>query len=255
MLTRKFQEHPTSAAFHKFLSKWSKRAFNLDLVLLALLLPAGYGADNKLAREEGRFNIFVAGKEIGQEQFSIQASGDSIISSSIVNFGDPGSQNRNVRIETQLQMDDKYVPRTYHLRTDVGGQKGTIAGTFAPSQATFEYGANGGSRKTGLLVGDRYVVLDANVFHHFIFVGRLFDFAAAAKTQSLEVLIPQEMDYGILRINDAGVEKTSIRGEKRKLHHLRADSGSLQIDLWIDDQKVLYKIELPAKQIEVVRNH
>jgi hypothetical protein len=38
------------------------------------------------------------------------------------------------------------------------------------------------------------------------------------------------------------------------LHHLKADSGVLFIDLWIDDQKIVYKIALPAKKIEVIRN-
>jgi hypothetical protein len=45
-----------------------------------------------------------------------------------------------------------------------------------------------------------------------------------------------------------------IRGRKMTLHHLNADSGMLLIDLWVDDQRILYKIALPAKKIEVIRN-
>ena len=114
--------------------------------------------------------------------------------------------------------------------------------------------AAGSPRKTGLLVGDRYIVLDTNVFHHFVFIARLFDFNSKEKSQSMEVVIPQELENGLLKISEIAVEKLSIRGKKRELHHLRADSGQVQIDLWVDDQHILYKIALPVKGIEVVRN-
>lgn len=217
MLRRsEFQDHPIYADSHAFRVNSRKPVFNLILALplLAFLLPPGYGGDKKPSHEEGRFDIYIAGKEIGEEQFSIQDSGDSVSSNSIVNFRDPGNQNRGVRIETQLNMDDKYMPRTYQVRTNIAGQKGAMAGTFVPGQAMFEYQANGNPRKSGVLVGDRYVILDTNVFHHFVFIGRLFDFAGAGKAQSLDVVIPQEMDSGILQISDAGIEKISVRGEK-----------------------------------------
>ena len=96
------------------------------------------------------------------------------------------------------------------------------------------------------------VVLDTNVFHHYIIVARLFDFRTD-KSQSIEVVIPQELDGGILKVREIGLERVSTGGKKRDLHHLRVDSGLLQIDLWVDDQQTLYKIALPAKKIEVIR--
>jgi hypothetical protein len=229
-------------------------AYYLILVMaLTLFLSSGRSAERKSALEEGQFNIYVAGKEIGQEKFTIQNFTDSVRSNSTLSFRDPGNTHRSVRIETQLNMDDHYLPRTYQLRSDVNGQKGAITGKFVPGQAEFEYQGSGNPRKSGLLVGDHYIILDTNVFHHFIFIARLFDFSAE-KSQSLEVVIPQELDYGILKMSQIGVEKILIRGKKRTLHHLRADSGALVIDLWIDDQRILYKIALPSKGIEVIRN-
>ena len=72
----------------------------------------------------------------------------------------------------------------------------------------------------------------------------------AGGTQTIEVVIPQELDGGKLKVSEIGLERMSIRGKKMDLHHLNADSGMLLIDLWIDDQKILYKIALPAKKIE-----
>jgi hypothetical protein len=233
----------------KHLSKLA--GFPLWAVLVFLLQPV-LGVEPP-PREEGQFSIYIAGKEIGREKFSIQSSSDSVTSSSTVSFRYPGNKRQTVTIETELTMDDRLVPRTYQLRTDVEGQKGAMKATFVPGQAAFEYLAAGSFRKSGLLVGNQYTILDTNVFHHFIFIARLFDFQSGQNLQSREVIIPQELDKGTLKIRDVGLEKISIKGKNRDLHHLKADSGTVQIDLWIDDQHMLYKIALTAKGIEVVR--
>jgi hypothetical protein len=210
--------------------------------------------DNKSGLEEGRFDIRVAGKQIGTESFSIISTGDSTSSSSILDFRDPAGKSRRVRIETQLNMDGRFLPREYQLRIDQEGQKGSLVGKFTPGQALFETKGTGKAQKAGLLVGDRYSILDSNVFHHFIFIARRFDLDAKEKAQSFEVIVPQEMDNGVLRVSRVGMDKIPVQGKKRNLHHLRVDSGLLLIDLWVDDQHILYKIALPGKQIEVIRN-
>jgi hypothetical protein len=223
----------------------------------ALLLLSSFsgGAEQRAFHEEAQFEISVAGKEIGQEKFSIQGAGDSVRSHSTMSFQNPANSHQNVKIETELMMDDRFVPKSYQLQTEVGGQKGTMRGTFASGEASFEFiAAAGRPSKTGLLVGERYIVLDTNVFHHFVFIARLFDFNSKEKSQSLEVVIPQELQNGLLKISEIALEKVAIRGKRRELHHLKADSGQVQIDLWVDNQHILYKIAMPVKGIEVIRN-
>jgi hypothetical protein len=229
------------------------RALIVALQLLAVVLPQGYGDADQLASEESRFDIYVAGKKIGQEKFSIKYSTDSIRSKSTLNFRDPGNQHQGVRIETQLIMDTQYLPKAYQVETDIDGQAVGMKGTFVPGQANFEYQVNGVPRKMGLLVGDRYIILDTNVFHHFTFIARLFDFSSDTP-QSINVVIPQALDSGVLKVTMVGIEEVSVRGKKRKLNHLKVDSGQLLIDLWVDSQRILHKISLPAKGIEVIRN-
>jgi hypothetical protein len=254
LISKKYTALPTGTSHHR--SCGFLRMLVLFLCLtpptLTLLVTPAYTEDRKLQREEAQFDILVDGKKIGQEKYSIAGSGDTITSHSIVNFRAPGNRRQRVQMETQLSMDIRYLPQAYQLRTNVDGQKGTISGTFVPGEATFEYRGTGNPRRRGLMVGDRFIVLDTNVFHHFIFVVRLFDFSTD-KSQSIEVVIPQELDGGVLKIREIGIERISAGGKKRDLHHLRVDSGLLQIDLWVDDQQTLYKIALPAKQIEVIR--
>lgn len=218
-----------------------------------LSLPLALKAEEAPQREESKFDISVDGKGIGSESFSILSSADAVESKSIVSFRDPGKTSKKVKMETQLSMDSRFLPRGYQLRTDVEGQKGAITGTFTPGEAIFDYKGIGNPMRRGLPVGDRYILLDTNVFHHFIFVARLYDLRKGG-TQAVEVVIPQELDGGKLKVSDVGLERLSIRGEKMDLHHLSVDSGMLLLDLWIDDQKILYKISLPAKKIDVIRN-
>jgi hypothetical protein len=237
-----------------FLVDSRMRAPALICAALILTAPPGYGVQQKTSREEAEFNISVAGKEIGREKFVIETAGDSVSSRSTTSFHDPANKRQTVKIETELKMDSGFVPRDYQLRTDVDGQKGMMKGTFGQGEVMFEYLVRGNPRKSGLLVGQRYSILDTNVFHHFAFIGRMFDFNSREKTQSMEVVIPQELDNGVLKISDVGKEKVSVGGKKRELHHLKADSGVVQIDLWIDDQRVLYKLALPTRKIEVIRH-
>jgi hypothetical protein len=220
-----------------------------------LLLSIVHSAEQKSFREEARFEIRVAGRQIGQEKFLIEAAGDSVRTNSTSNLSDPANRRQTVRIETNLTMDSRFVPQRYQIQTDVGGQKGIMRGTFSQGEGTFEFADAGGSlRKTGLLVGERYIVLDTNVFHHFVFIARLFDFGSKEKAQSVEVVIPQELQNGLLNVSEIALEKVTVGGKRRELHHLKADSGQVQIDLWVDDQHLLHKIALPAKGIEVIRN-
>jgi hypothetical protein len=222
------------------------------LVLLGMI-PVRAAADRASQNEEARFDVFVDGKDIGNEKFSISISDGGIATKSTVFFQEPVKKSKKVRMETQLSMDANYLPRAYELHTDVEGEKGSVTGTFTSGEAAFEYRGKGNPVKRGLLVGNNYVILDTNVFHHFVFIARKFDFGKNG-TQSIEAVIPQELDSGTLKVRETGVEMVSIKGKTMGLHHLRADSGALMIDLWVDDQKVLYKIALPAKKIEVMRN-
>jgi hypothetical protein len=223
--------------------------------LTALLFLDGLKAAGvKVGREEGEFRIFVSGREIGTEKFVIVASGDSASSTSIVQFRNPAEKHQKVQFETRLNMDGHYVPRNYELKSDVDGQRGDIVGTFSSNQAIFQYSGGPSTRKSGLMVGDKFTLLDTNIFHHFIFLVRLYDFDSREKTQQFEVAIPQEPDSGFLKITELKRENITVRGKKMDAHHLRADSGTMVVDLWVDSQRILYKIVVRSKEIEVVRD-
>jgi len=219
---------------------------------VAGMLQAKAGT-KKPSAEDGEFVIFYSAKEIGSEKFAIQATAESAASSSVLEFRNPAEPGQKVRMETKLEMDANYLPRSYVLKSDVNGVKGSITGNFAPNQVMLDFEGNGTSRRSGLLLPNRYTVLDSNIYHHFIFLVRLFDFDSKEKTQRFEVLVPQENDSGILKVSELRRAEMELRGKKREVRVLQAASDALQLQLWVDRDGVLQKISVPSKGLEVVR--
>jgi len=221
-------------------------------VTVAGVLQARVGT-KKPAAEDGEFVIFFGAREIGSEKFAIQAAAESVTSSSVLEFRNPATPGQKVRMETKLEMNGDYVPRSYLLKTDVDGLRGSITGSFAPNQVMFDFEGKGTNRRSGLLLPSRYTMLDSNIYHHFIFLVRLFDFDSREKTQRFEVLVPQEDDSGVLKVSELRRAEMELRGKKREVRVLQAASDALQLQLWVDKDGVLQKISAPSKGLEVVR--
>ncbi len=225
----------------------------LVLVLSLPLLTGFAETGGKPSVEQGEFSILLEGREIGFERYMIQSGTDSCVSTSVLDFRNPSESRQKVRFETRLEMDGNYVPRAYLLKSDVDGNKGTMAGSFSPNQAMFQYTGGGKPQKRGLLVGDKYTILDSNIYHHFIFLTRLFAHSGGEKTQKFEVVIPQEMESGDLKVIHLRSDSLEVNGRKREVRVLQVDSGALQIQLWVDRDGLLQKISVPARALEVVR--
>lgn len=221
------------------------------MLVFACLAVAGRGGDG---REAGEFLIFTGGAEIGSEKYVLVASRDSVQSTSVITFRNPQNARQRISLETRLTMTSEYTPVSYELKSDVDGRKGTIVGKFSSNQAVFEYSGAGDSARRGLLVGERYTILDTNVFHHYIFLVRLYMGRGKGRAGKYEVVVPQENESGFLEIAELGRETAQVRGKKIKLRHLRVDSGALQIELWVNDAGRLERISVPARGIEVVRS-
>ncbi|NWG14097.1 MAG: hypothetical protein HXY20_11245 [Acidobacteria bacterium] len=232
-----------------------KHPGSLALVLTAALTCSVRlaGTGGKPPVEQGEFSILWDGKEIGSETYVIQDSTDSCVSTSILDFHNPTESRQKVRMETRLEMGRNYVPRAYLLKSDVDGTRGTMTGSFAPNQAMFQYVGGGKPQKRGLLVGNKYTVLDSNIYHHFIFLARLFERGGGEKAQEFEVVIPQEMESGALRMRPLRRETLAVRGKKREVRVLQLDTGALEIHLWVDRDGLLQRISVPARALEILR--
>jgi hypothetical protein len=163
----------------------------LGILFTIFCLPYIHAVDKEMARDEAQFDIYIAGTQIGKEKFVVLFSKDSVSTHSSADLHNLGDKHQNIEIETELKADSLFKPLAYQVHTEIDGQKGSIIGRFSEGQAIFEFSSDGNPSKRGLLVGDRYIILDTNVFHHFIFVARLFDLDSNKESQSFEVISPR----------------------------------------------------------------
>ena len=61
-------------------------------------------------------------------------------------------------------------------------------------------------------------------------------------------------DEGFLKVTELKRETITVRGKKIDAHHLRADSGAMVVDIWTDNQRIVHRISVQSKEIEVVRD-
>jgi hypothetical protein len=222
---------------------------------LGLAPGSSFEKDNKAEHKEGEYKIYSSGKEIGTEKYVMIVAPDAVTSISTGDLRNPAGGPQKIMLTTKLEMDGSYMPRRYELKSDVDGQQGSIRSEFAPNQVIFEYSGGGRSFRDGLLLGDRFTMLDTNVFHHFIFLARLFKYNSGAKPQTFEVVIPQAKETGTLRMRELNKETILIKGKRFSAIHLLVDSGALQIHLWVDSDHIPRKIAVPDKGIEALHGN
>jgi hypothetical protein len=232
--------------------------FKIFSALFCITCLASGGAvqkDKKAQRLEGEYKIYSSNRELGTEKYMMIATRDAVTSSSVLEFRNPAAGPKRIALESKLEMDEKYLPRSYELKTDVDGERGGIRGQFAPNQVIFEYSGGGKSVRSGLLLGNHFTILDTNVFHHFIFLARLFQYGSGDKPQAFEIVIPQEKETGTLKIRELDKETILIQGKKYNTTRLLVDSGALKIQLWVDGNRIPRKIAVPEKGIEVLHSN
>jgi hypothetical protein len=225
------------------------------IILLGFSPGRAFEKDKKAERREGEYNIYFSGKDIGSEKYVMLSTADAVTSSSSCDLRNPAGGPQKIMLTTKLEMDGHYMPRSYELKSEVDGQKGSIRSEFAPNQVISEYSGGGKSSREGLLLGNQFTVLDTNVFHHFIFLARLFKYNSGTKPQTFDVVIPQAKETGSLKMRELNKEALLIKGKKFNTTHLLVDSGALQIHLWVDSDHIPRKIAVPDRGVEALHGN
>lgn len=120
--------------------------------------------------------------------------------------------------------------------------------TYQDGKAIIEYKFDQGSDRAEYSFGTPQVtILDNNVFHHFIFLVRHYDFARSG-SQPLAIFIPQDATPGTITVTDRGME--NVQG--KKLRHMTAGTPDLEVHLWLEGER-LVRITVPSANVEVIR--
>ncbi len=92
-------------------------------------------------------------------------------------------------------------------------------------------------------------VLDNNLYYQYAVLARLYD-RDKKGAQTFSVLVPQEMTPGSVTVESLGKQDV---GSGKKLEELRVKTEDLEIDLFLDGER-LVRIVAPSANAEILRD-
>lgn len=216
-------------------------------------LPATAGAQPTTLRDQGTFEISVAGKPIGSEKFRIEPSGArTVVQAEIELHAQKGGKNLVFHCFPKLVLNVRLQPLSYRwTQKGAGASRLEIDFTTAPAEALY-HTVNGKDDHREFLLPRDVVVLDDNVLSQYeILVERYARTSGGA--QVLKGFIPQEALPGQVKIEEIGREPVTLQGKAQSLRHLLVTTDLARIDLWADAEGRLWRVALPAMQFDAVR--
>jgi len=250
--------------------RFDLRIFRMAALLAAATLATTASAEKKNQAkvapaetvDSGSFGVFVNGKRVATETFTIHQQGTaSIIKSQLKQTvgTDPVSQ------KSDLEMTATGALISYEWSQSSGGsltvfpnndfllEKITTASSSKPAEQPF-------------LMPSTSAVLDNNFFvQREVLVWRYL--ASACKPEGggfkcqqdpgdFGVLVPQDRNSMHVRMELVGKERIQIRGTNRELMRLNLKGDDFDWALWVDelDHFKLIRVAIPADNTEVVRD-
>ncbi|HKV26518.1 MAG TPA: hypothetical protein VJN93_18120 [Candidatus Acidoferrum sp.] len=242
------------------ISNWTGNQRVLSTCLGALLILAcsvSLGAKQKkkstaasgvFEQDKGKLDIKLNGQTVGHEQFEITPTDGDWIAKGTAEIKPSGSAASKVSGELTLQPNGAPVSYAWtsqgektngaNIFFDNGTAKMTLQMQGArPFDQTFNFG-------TPLVA-----VLDNNLYYQYGVLARLYDWSKGG-AQTFPVLIPQELMPGTITAESTG--PTTLDGASYE--GLRVSTTDLEIDLYLDSNHRLMRLEVPTAKVSVVRN-
>jgi hypothetical protein len=128
--------------------------------------------------EQGKFKILFNGEQIGEEKFQILGDGSNFKASAEIHLTVEREKEKvTFHLNPTLQFTKLFEPISYQVVQEAGVNKTKARINFKPgrSEAVYETGQEKDSREIQLKPD--VVVLDDNVFHHYILLTKRYDFS------------------------------------------------------------------------------
>ena len=215
-------------------------------VLAVALAATAIAAPLAFSPDKGKFKILVNGQPAGTEEFSLSANGGNWIARGNAEIQTPQGATH---VTGNLELRPDGVPVRYEW-TMQGAKKASSTIAFNGATANVELRMEGARPYTQQFTfnSDRVVVLDNNMYDQYAILARLYDWDKKG-TQTFSVIVPQEMTPGSVTVESLGKQDT---GSGEKLEQLRVKTEDIEINLFVDGQR-LVRIVSPSANAEIVR--
>lgn len=216
--------------------------------------PARAASSLSRFNDHGTFLISLAGRPLGTENFSIKASGNTLVAQADIRIKSPEGK-ASVEVETfpKLVLDSLLRPQTYSWRLK-GPQSYELSVDFttSPARSTLRVkGKKGEDLRTFKLAPD-VVILDNNVIHDYELLLDRYSLSKERK-QTFSGYIPQEAVPGLLTVEDVGPENFRVHGSRTTLEHYVLTTDNARLDLWADKHYRLQRLYDASKAMEALR--
>jgi hypothetical protein len=198
--------------------------------------------------DKGKFTIQLDGQTVGHEEFEIAPAGGGWAAQGTTDLKTADTPATRVTGALTLQPDG--APISYEWTSQAEKTNG--------ARILF---ANGVAKITLQMQGARpfeqdmtfntplIAVLDNNLYYQYEVLARVYDWSKQG-TQTLPVLIPQDLTPGSVNVDATG----SVTAKGKSYDGLRVTTSDLEVLLFLDSTHRLMRLEVPAAKVSVFRD-
>lgn len=205
-------------------------------------------APGVLIQDKGKFTIKLAGQTVGHEEFDIAPAEGGWLAKGTSDIKPPQGTPSKVTGSLTLQADGSPISYEWIAQSD-------------KTNAAHIIFANGVARITLEMQGARpfqqdlsfnnplIVVLDNNLYYQYAVLARIYDWSKGGE-QTFPVLIPQDLTPGTVKVVATG----SASADGKTYEGLKVKSSDLEIQLLLDNNHRLIRLEVPEAKVSVIRD-
>ena len=204
-------------------------------------------APSVFTADKGKLAIQLDGQTVGQEEFEITPSGGGWTARGTTDLRQPSASPTRVTGTLVLQPDG--TPISYEWTAQTEKRNGAhILFANGIAKITLEL-AGARPFEQNLTFGTPLIaVLDNNLYDQYAVLARVYDWSKRGQ-QTFPVLIPQELTPGSITVESVG----SVSAGGKSYEGLRVNTSDLQVDLFLDANHRLMRLEVPAAKVSVIR--
>ena len=197
--------------------------------------------------DKGKFSFLMEGKQIGHEEFEIAPTGAGWLARGNTTLKTEKGPETRVSGSLTLQPDGSPIAYDWNAQTNETNSAHIL---FANGVAKITLQMQGVKPyEQSLSFGSPLVVvLDNNLYYQYAVLARIYDWNKGG-SQQFPVLIPQEMTPGTITLEATG----SAASGGKTYEGLRVATPDLEIDLLLDTNHRLMRLEVPSAKVSVVR--
>src|SRR5579863_9062457 len=206
------------------------------------------GGASVFSQDKGKFTIQLEGKSVGHEEFELAQAGGGWTAHSTTDIAPP--QAGTARISGTLTLQPDGAPISYEWQSQADKTNGArILFANGVAKITLQMQDARPFEQDMSFGSPLIAVLDNNVYYQYAVLARLYDWSKRG-SQSLPVLIPQELTPGSISVESAG----SLSAGGKSYDGLRVATSDLEVLLYLDSNHRLMRLEVPSAKVAVIRD-